>query len=136
MLIQHRKKEKEKRKKKLESRLETLQKSEHRQVEHIEEVENELKLLREKRINGIILRAKARWKVEGEKSTKYFCNLEKRHYQEKLIPKLIKENDQEITNLEDILVEQKLYYEKLYTKKTLDDNPHNFFDDLNPFINK
>jgi hypothetical protein len=46
----------------------------------------ELKILREKKVNGIITRAKAKWQVEGEKSTRYFCNLEKRHYLEKTIP--------------------------------------------------
>jgi hypothetical protein len=32
------------------------------------------------------------WQVEGEKSTRYFCNLEKRHYLEKNIPNLILDN--------------------------------------------
>jgi hypothetical protein len=44
-----------------------------------------LKILREKKVNGITTRAKAKWQVEGEKSTRYFCNLEKRHYLEKNI---------------------------------------------------
>jgi hypothetical protein len=46
----------------------------------MEKTEMELKILREKKVNGIITRAKAKWQVEGEKSTRYFCNLEKRHY--------------------------------------------------------
>jgi hypothetical protein len=53
----------------------------------------ELKILREKKVNGIITRAKAKWQVEGETSTRYFCNLEKRHYLEKTIPNLILNND-------------------------------------------
>jgi uncharacterized protein YeeX (DUF496 family) len=39
-----------------------------------------------------LTRAKAKWQVEGEKSTRYFCNLEKRHYLEKNIPNLILDN--------------------------------------------
>ena len=50
----------------------------------MEKTEMELKILREKKVNGIITRAKAKWQVEGEKSTCYFCNLEKRHFPEKL----------------------------------------------------
>ena len=38
---------------------------------------NDLQMLRERKIEGIILRAKARWASQGEKVTKYFCNLEK-----------------------------------------------------------
>jgi hypothetical protein len=50
----------------------------------MEKTEMELKILREKKVNGIITRAKAKWQVEGEKSTRYFCNLEKRHYKCKI----------------------------------------------------
>jgi hypothetical protein len=58
----------------------------------------ELKILREKKVNGIITRAKAKWQVEGEKSIRYFCNLEKRHYLEKTIPNLILDNDIEASD--------------------------------------
>jgi hypothetical protein len=43
----------------------------------MEKTEMELKILRAEKVNGIITRAKAKWQVEGEKSTRYFCNLEK-----------------------------------------------------------
>ena len=33
----------------------------------MEKTEMELKILREKKVNGIITRAKAKWQVEGEK---------------------------------------------------------------------
>jgi hypothetical protein len=33
---------------------------------------------------GLIIPAKAKWQVDGEKSTNYFCNLEK-HYQQYLM---------------------------------------------------
>ena len=60
--------------------------------------EQQLKILREKKVSGIMFRAKARWQAEGEKSTNYFCNLEKRHYNEKLISKIIDENGIEIVD--------------------------------------
>ena len=37
-------------------------------------VEVELQILREEQINGIITRAKAKWQVEGERNTHFFCN--------------------------------------------------------------
>jgi hypothetical protein len=33
-------------------------------------------ILREEQIKGIITRAKAKWQVEGERNTRFFCNLE------------------------------------------------------------
>ena len=46
----------------------------------MEKIESAIKIIREEKINGIIMRAKAKWQVDGEKSTQYFCNLEKKHY--------------------------------------------------------
>ena len=40
---------------------------------------NILQNLREKKVEGIIPRSKARWASQG-KVNKYFCNLEKRHF--------------------------------------------------------
>ena len=78
------------------------------------EAQNELKSLRDKKIDGIMMRAKAKWHLEGERNTKYFCNLEKLHYTEKSIHKLIDENDDDIIDIENIMNEQKKFYENLY----------------------
>ena len=50
---------------------------------------NEIELKINKK--GLVIWTKVKWLVEGEKSTNYFCNLEKRHFTEKIIPKLIVE---------------------------------------------
>ena len=42
----------------------------------------------EKRVDGKIVRARARWHEHGEKSSKYFLNLEKRNHIRKHIRKL------------------------------------------------
>ena len=73
----------------------------------ISRAEENLKIFREKKINGMMARAKARWQAEGEKCTNYFCNLEKKHYSDKIMPKLIDENGEEITDQTAILKEQK-----------------------------
>ena len=52
------------------------------------------------------MRTKAKWNVERERSTKYVCNLEKRHFIEKAIPKLILDNGIAITNQDAILTQQ------------------------------
>lgn len=47
-----------------------------------------------------MVRSRAKWVDEEEKPTNYFLNLENRHYTNKIIPKLIKEEEnlKEITN--------------------------------------
>ena len=45
--------------------------------QNIDVNETELKILRDEQIKGLIIRAKVKWQVEGEKSTNYYCNLEK-----------------------------------------------------------
>jgi hypothetical protein len=72
-------------------------------TEELNRVESELIKLREDKIRGINMRTKAKWNVEGERSSKYFWNLGKRHFTEKAIPKLILDNGIEITNQDDIL---------------------------------
>ena len=47
-----------------------------------------LELLYEEKLQGIIIRARARWWEHGEKSTKYFLNLEKRNHVKKHVRKL------------------------------------------------
>ena len=42
----------------------------------------------EYRTKGAILRSKSRWYNEGEKNTKYFLNLEKRHFKQGTIDRL------------------------------------------------
>ena len=75
--------------------------------------QNELQELKEYKMRGIATRSKANWITRGEKSTKYF--LEKRHYTNKLIPKLVLEDAAEITDQKDIIREQERFYEKLFT---------------------
>ena len=79
-----------------------------------------------------------RWEAEGEKCANYFCNLEKRHYTEKIIPKIIDENGMETTDQFEILEKQKQFYEKLYTSSNPicnEEHENLFFDRDNPFIN-
>ena len=70
------------------------------------------------RVNsGIILRSKAQWVEDGDKNTKYFLNLEKRNFNNTCIKTLFNKDNNEVTDMEQILQEQKLFYENLYTSK-------------------
>ena len=59
----------------------------------------ELEKIVESRTKGAILRSKTRWYNEGEKNTKYFLNLEKRHFKQGTISQ-VKINDHEFVTLD------------------------------------
>ncbi len=74
------------------------------------------KILSEK-TNGARIRCRVRWAEEGEKSTRYFLNLEKRNYNSKIVNKIITDDDTEVTDPEKIREELKIFYENLYSSK-------------------
>ena len=88
------------------------------------------KLLKHK-TRGAILRSQSRWYEQGERNTRYFFNLEKRNYCKKTVTKL-KRNDNTYTNNQfEILQEEKVFYETLYTSKNIENE--NFSN--SPFFN-
>ena len=66
--------------------------------------EAEMEKIFEFRTKGAILRSRTKWYNEGEKNTKYFLNLEKRHFKQGTISQ-IKTNDNEtVTSDKQILI--------------------------------
>ena len=57
-------------------------------LNRLEKVKTDLEFLEEKKAERIIVMARARWHERGEKSSKYFLNLEKRNHIRKHIRKL------------------------------------------------
>ena len=96
------------------------------------EAEEELKQINEKAARGIAIRAHAAWCEEGEHSTQYFLNLEKRNYKRKCITKL-KRGDISVTEPEEILREQYNFYNTLYKKDPMVDV---FSEDCNDFFER
>ncbi len=76
-----------------------------------------LENVRAPKLEATILRAHARWIEHGEKPSKYFCNLEKRNYNSRIIRKLEVDNVK-VTDAKSILAEQKNFYENLYRSHT------------------
>ena len=109
-------------------------------LEDLQKVKDDLKIIREQRMEGAFIRSKAKWQREGEKCTKYFCNLEKRNYVEKTMSKLkINETGDIITDSKEILLAQEKFYRELYTSRSTyitDDHAHIFFDNNNPYVQK
>ena len=84
----------------------------------LETKKQELERIVEYQIKGAILRSKSRWYNEGEKNTKYFLNLEKRHCKQATIAQLkIDDNAFALTDKE-ILSQCETFYKDLYSTKT------------------
>ena len=88
----------------------------------------------EKKVEGIIIRSRARWYEHGERSSKYFLNLEKRNHVIKHIRKLCINGLLTTVPLR-ILNEQKRFYQELYqsinSKSNNSEKTSLFLDNLN-----
>ena len=75
-----------------------------------------IETLYEEKVEGIIVRSRARWHEHGEKNSKYFFNLEKRNHIKKHIRKL-RRSGVITTDPFEILDAGKTFYENLYKSK-------------------
>lgn len=73
-----------------------------------------LEVFYEEKLQGIIICVQARWHEHGEKSMKYFLNLEKRNHIKKHMQKL-RISGSITTDPFNILSEQQHFYQELYT---------------------
>ena len=78
---------------------------------------------------GAIIRSKVKWYNEGERNTKYFHSLEKRHFNSKTIRNLVTDDGTRVSTDVEILQEAKNYYESLYTSIT-NNELCNEYDDI------
>ncbi|GFS05090.1 hypothetical protein ElyMa_002928500 [Elysia marginata] len=67
------------------------------------EKREELEQMRAKVLEGVLIRAKARWIAYGEKNTRYFCNLENKHFASKRRTSLIIDNGVEKEDNKEII---------------------------------
>ena len=83
----------------------------------LEQTTKELEKIIEYRTKGAILRAKCRWYNEGEKNSKYFLNLEKRHYKNGVISQLKLGDNEFASSDKEILTECETFYRNIYSSK-------------------
>ena len=67
---------------------------------------------------GVIIRSKSNWYEFGEKSSKYFLNLEKRNKAKLHVHTIITENNSEISEPQAILLTIKEFYSTLYKRRS------------------
>ena len=95
-----------------------------------EKVKSDLQALYDKKVEGIIIRSRARWHELGEKNSKYFLNLAKRNNIKKRIRKLFVSGAISTDPFE-ILNTERRFYEKLYSKQNTNVNS----EEANSFLN-
>jgi len=82
---------------------------------------NKLEQIRKNKVQGIIVRSKAKWVEHGEKPTKYFLALENRNFINKTICKIEQVNGKTLTDQKEIMQETTHFYKNLFTKRETDD---------------
>ena len=81
-------------------------------VPSLEGKKEQLQQIRNKRIEGMKIRSRSQWLLEGEKVTKYFCN---RNFVSKSMSSLELDDGEMIYDNNDLLEETKRFYENLYS---------------------
>lgn len=82
-----------------------------------------------------LFRSKRDWAMYGGKSSKFFLNLEKNKYIDKLVTQLFNEEGELITDQKGILEVEKEFYRKLYSKKVdFSDLPDHFSSEDTGFL--
>lgn len=81
----------------------------------MDKFKNELEILYDERVEGIVVCVRVRWYEYGEKSSKYFLNLEKCNNIKKYIRKLYF-SGLFLIDLFEILNVEKFFYSKFYSR--------------------
>lgn len=96
-----------------------------------ENLKLELSNLEEEKCKGAILRSKAFWATESDKCSKYFFQLEKHKQESNCIKELFNDNDELVSNVDDILDVQFNFYSKLYSSVEIEENVmHDFLENV------
>ena len=86
--------------------------------------------------DGYIIRSKLKWKNEGERSTKFFFNLEKAQQSSNVIRRLKDNHGNFLTDDSDILEHTCDFYKKLFSSKRISQTDIDTYLDNTPFDKK
>ena len=102
-------------------------------VDQLQSFEKDLDNIISQETAGLVVRSRIKWVEQGEKSSRYFCNLEKRSSEKKVIRSLTMDNGTLQTDPDEILKELHAFYNNLYTSSYTEDSKHaacSFLDQL------
>ena len=100
-------------------------------IEILKVKERELEQFRLKRMEGVKVRSRARWVEEGEKPSRYFCDMENRHFTSKMMPKLVRTNGTIASDINEIKEETRAFYKRLYSAREVQDVDINTLFNIN-----
>ena len=92
----------------------------------LEKKKNIIEKFEYEKCKGAIVRSRTKWYTDSEKNTKYFLGLEKTKYSNKTMKCLIREDGTICRDSKKILLEQRKFYAKLYSK-----DPNVYFKYIN-----
>ena len=96
----------------------------------LEAEESELNKLLDMETAGSIVRSRIKWAECGERSSKYFCNLEKRSYEKKNIRQLKTDSGQIVVDPKKVLHEILTFYKNLYSSEVSQED----MESVNEFV--
>ena len=86
-------------------------------IDQLDQLNDQLNKILDNETQGLIIRSRIRWVEEGEKSSKYFCNLEKRLGEKKSIFRIQKDDGDIVIDKDKILEEIQNFYQNLYAEQ-------------------
>ena len=95
--------------------------------QRVEHFENELKTLKHLQLKSVKVRSRAQWIEEGEKSTKFFFNLETSRAKRNSVNSVYDLSGSEVTTQKDIADAHAAFYAKLYTREPVDGRIQSLF---------
>ena len=87
----------------LEEQIKSLEQDSTSSGEQIERLKGELRQVYERKSQGARVRARVRWFEEGETSSRYFHNLEKRNAKDNLWEKILDDDGNIVYGTEDVM---------------------------------
>ena len=103
-------------------------------TDELKDLESQLDKIVDFETDGLITRSRCRWAEEGERSSKYFCNLEKRANERKSINRIRTASQTVITDKKNILEEIHNFYCNLYQYSNVEKSCNDYDVTVNNFL--
>ena len=83
----------------------------------LQDKKQELQKLRDVRLRGELVRSRLQWLKEGERPSKFFCNLESQNFIDKTMKKIQLNNGSVVTDQKEVLHHVRKFYSNLFESR-------------------
>ena len=105
-------------------------------IDEINRLQFQYESIHSKKTEGAKIRSRIQWWEEGERSTKFFHNLEKRNGKNKLWDKILDKDGNTLCGLENIQKTQVEFYKELYHTQNLQNDDGYFLEHVNASLSE